>query len=161
MMITLKEIDTGLYVWSQNFELRLENWFVIQRQVVRRIAMGLNVHLSAERLRRFSDQPTVALGIYDRWLRCQTLARTFDPKYWEALTQEFTEITLEAPGFGPAYAGLANLHNTRHIFHPGIFRSRESEQAALTFARKAVQLDASDMRSHLCLAWSHLDGETI
>lgn len=74
----------------------------------------------------------------------------------ENLTQEFIEITVEAPGFGPAYAGLANLHNTRHIFHPGIFRSRESEQAALTFARKAVQLDPSDMRAHLCLAWSHL-----
>jgi DNA-binding SARP family transcriptional activator/TolB-like protein len=156
MMITLKELDSGLYVWTQNFDLKLENWFVVQRLVVRRIAMGLNVHLSAERLRRFSDQPDIALGIYDRWLRCQTLARTFNPKYWESLTQQFTEITVEAPGFGPAYGGLADLHNTRHIFHPGISRSRESEQAALSYARKFVQLDPSDMRAHRCLAWSHL-----
>jgi DNA-binding SARP family transcriptional activator len=156
MMITLKEPDSGLYVWSQNFELNLENWFAIQRHVVRRIAIALNVHLSAERLRRFSDEPEISLGIYDRWLRCMTLGRTFHPVYWESLTQQFTEITVEAPGFAPAYTGLANLHNTRHIFHPGMFRSAESEQAALAFARKAVQLDPSDMRAHLCLAWAHL-----
>jgi DNA-binding SARP family transcriptional activator len=156
MMITLKELDSGLYVWSQNFELNLENWFAIQRHVVRHIAMGLNVHLSAERLQRFSDQPDISLGIYDRWLRSQTLARTFNPKFWNILTQQFIDITIEAPGFGPAYAGLADLHNTRHIFQPGLFRSSESEQAALAYARKAVQLDPSDMRAHRSLAWSHL-----
>jgi tetratricopeptide (TPR) repeat protein len=156
MMVTLKELDSGLYVWTQNFELNLENWFAIQRHVVRHIAMGVNVHLSAERLRRFSDQPDISLGIYDRWLRCQTLARTFNPKYWESLTQQFTDITVEAPGFGPAYAGLADLYNTKHIFQPGLFRARESEQAALAYARKAVQLDPSDMRAHRSLAWSHL-----
>jgi DNA-binding SARP family transcriptional activator len=156
MMITLKELDSGLYIWSQNFELKLENWFAVQRHVVRHIAMGLNVYISAERLRRFSDQPDIALGIYDRWLRCQTLARTFNPRYWDSLTQQFIDITIEAPGFGPAYAGLADLHNTKHIFHPGVVRSRESEQAALAYARKAVQLDPSDMRAHRSLAWSHL-----
>ena len=156
MMITLKEIDSGLYVWSQNFELNLESWFAIQRRVVQRIAMALNVHISAERLRRFSDQPVIALGIYDRWLRCQTLARTFDPRHWASLTQEFTRISLEAPDFGPAYTGLADLHNTKHIFHPGLFRSEESKLAALAHARQAVQLDSSDMRAHRCLAWSYL-----
>ena len=156
MMITLKEIDSGLYVWSQNFELSLENWFAIQRHVVQRIAMGLNVHISAERLRRFSDQPAITLGIYDRWLRCQTLARTFNPQHWAGLTEEFTRIITEAPDFGPAYGGLADLHNTKHIFHPGIIRSKESELAALTCARQAVQLDSSDMRAHRCLAWSYL-----
>jgi DNA-binding SARP family transcriptional activator/TolB-like protein len=156
MVITLKELDSGFYVWSQNFDLNLENWFAVQRQVVRRIAMGLNVYLSAERLRRFSDRPAVSLGIYDRWLRCQTQARTFNPRYWESLTKEFTDITNEAPDFGPAYGGLADLHNTKHVFHPGVFRSRESEAAALAYARRAVQLDPSDMRAHRSLAWSHL-----
>ena len=59
MMITLKELDTGLYIWTQNFDLNLENWFAVQRHVVRRIAMGLNAYLSAERLRQFSDRPAI------------------------------------------------------------------------------------------------------
>jgi DNA-binding SARP family transcriptional activator len=156
MMITLRDLDTGLYVWTQNFELKLENWFVVQRQVVRRIATGLNVYLSAERLRRFSDQPAISLGIYDRWLRCQVLVRTFDPRYWNTLMQQYTAITVEAPDFGPAYTGLADLYNSEHIFHPGVFRSTEGERTALTYARKAVQADPADASPHRCLAWSHL-----
>jgi DNA-binding SARP family transcriptional activator/TolB-like protein len=156
ILITLKELDSGLYVWSQNFELNIENWFSVQRHVVRRIAMGLKVHLSAERLRRFSDRPAISLSIYDRWLRCQMLVRTFDPLHWESLLQQYTAITVEAPNFGPAYTGLADLYNSKHIFHPGVLRSRESEQTALAYARKAVQLDPSDTSAHRCLAWAHL-----
>jgi DNA-binding SARP family transcriptional activator/TolB-like protein len=156
ILITLKELDSGLYVWTQNFELNIENWFSVQRHVVRRIAMGLKVNLSAERLRRFSDRPAISLSIYDRWLRCQMLVRTFDPLHWESLLQQYTAITVEAPNFGPAYTGLADLFNSKHIFHPGVLRSRESEQTALGYARKAVQLDPSDTSAHRCLAWAHL-----
>jgi DNA-binding SARP family transcriptional activator len=155
MMITLKDLESSVYVWTENFELKLENWFVHQRHMVRRIAMGLNVHLSAERLRQFSDGQDVSLGLYDRWLRCQTQVRMFNPRFWGRLKEQFTEIIKEAPGFGPAYQGLTDLNNLEHIAHPGVFRTREREQAAFAYAREAVRLDPSDMRAHRVLAWSH------
>jgi tetratricopeptide (TPR) repeat protein len=156
LTITLKEIETSLYVWSESFELRLENWFDSQRHIVRRIAMALNVHVSADRLRRFSNEPDVSLGLYDRWLRCQTLVRTFSPQHWQNLVQQFTEIINEAENFVPAYCGLVDLHNTEHIVHPGVFRSREREAKALEYARRAVQLDPIDMRAHNRMAWAHV-----
>jgi DNA-binding SARP family transcriptional activator len=155
LMITLKDLESRHYIWNVNFELKLENWFVYQRHVVRRIAMGLNVHLSADRLRRFSDRQDVSLGLYDRWLRCQTQVRTFNPRFWVRLKEQFTEIISEAPAFGPAYQGLTDLNNMEHIAHPGVFRTPERERAALAYAREAVRLDPSDMRAHRCLAWSH------
>jgi tetratricopeptide (TPR) repeat protein len=151
----LKDLQTGYYVWSDGFELGLDNWFVSQQRVIRRIAMALNVNLSAERLRRFSERPDIALGVYDRWLRCQTLARTLDPQHWARLTTQFSEIIAAAPQFVPAYCGLADVHTTEHIAHPGVFRSREREQKALRLARKAVELDAADMHAHRCLAWAN------
>jgi tetratricopeptide (TPR) repeat protein len=155
MMITLKDMESGPYIWNENFELKLENWFVYQRHVVRRIAMGLNVYLSADRLRRFSDRQDVSLGLYDRWLRGQTQVRRFDPRFWAGLKQQFSEIIAEAPGFGPAYQGLADLNNMEHIAFPGVFRTPERERTALAYAREAVRLDPSDMRAHRCMAWSH------
>ena len=89
--------------------------------------MGLNVYLSAERLRRFSNSPDVSLGLYDRWLRCQTQVRIVNPRFWGRLREQFTEIVKEAPGFAPAYGGLADLNNMQHIAHPGVFRTAESE----------------------------------
>jgi tetratricopeptide (TPR) repeat protein len=117
--------------------------------------MALNVYQSAERLRRFSERPDISLGVYDRWLRCQTLVRTFNPQHWDRLARQFTEIIAAAPLFVPAYCGLADMHNIEHIAHPGVFRAREREQKALELARKAVQLDPSDMHAHRCMAWAH------
>jgi len=66
LLFMLKNVGDNLYVWSDGFELKLENWLQAQRQVVHEIALTLNVHLSAERLRRLSETPDISLGIYDR-----------------------------------------------------------------------------------------------
>jgi DNA-binding SARP family transcriptional activator/tetratricopeptide (TPR) repeat protein len=154
LTLMLKDLDAGFYIWSDGFELKLDNWFDSQRRVVRRIATALNVYLSAERLRRFSERPDISIGLYDRWLRCQTLVRTFNPQHWDRTERQFTEIIAAAPGFVPAYCGLADMHNIEHLAHPGVRRSHEREQKALELARKAVQLDPSDMHAHRCLAWA-------
>lgn len=156
LTLMLKELDSGFFIWSDGFELSLDNWFDSQRRVIRRIAMALNVHLSADRLRRFSERPDISIGVYDRWLRNQTLVRTFDPQHWKRLAKEFTEIIAEAPQFVPAYCGLADIHTIEHIAHPGVFRTREREQKALELARKAVELDAADMHAHRTLAWANV-----
>lgn len=155
MLVTLKDLESDYYVWNEIFELKLENWFIYQRRMVRRIAMGLNVYLSADRLRRFSDSQNVSLSLYDRWLRCQTQVRAFNPHLWQGLKQQFTEIIRQAPDFGPAYQGLADLNNMEHIAHPGLFRTHEREEAAIAYAREAVRLDPSSMGAHRVMAWSH------
>ncbi len=156
LTIMLKELVTQFFVWSDGFELKLENWFDSQRRVIQRIAMALNVYLSADRLQRFSERPDIELGIYDRWLRCQTLVRTFDPRQWRRLTQQFEEIIASAPGFAPAYCGLADMHSIEHIAHPGVFRTRERERRALELAHKAVQLDPANVAAQRSLAWAHV-----
>ena len=99
MTIMLKELHTSHYVWSDSFELTLRNWFEAQRRVVQRVAMALNVHVSAERLWRFSEVPDVSLGAYDRWLRCQDLVRTFEAEYLDRAERQFNEIIRDTPNF--------------------------------------------------------------
>jgi tetratricopeptide (TPR) repeat protein len=155
LTLMLKALATGFYVWSDGFELKLDNWFDSQQRVIRRVAMALNVHLSAERLHRLSGRPDISVGVYDRWLRCQTLVRTFDPQHWARLATQFNEIIEAAPQFVPAYCGLADMHTIEHIAHPGVFRANAREQRALELARKAVELDTADVHAHRCLAWAH------
>jgi DNA-binding SARP family transcriptional activator/TolB-like protein len=73
MVMVLREDTTGIYVWGESFRLGLSNWFETQQRIIRRIAMSLNVQLSAERLMRLAGEPDVSLDIYDRWLRGQSL----------------------------------------------------------------------------------------
>lgn len=156
VLLMLKQAGDSHYVWSDGFELKLENWFEAQRQVVQKIALALNVNLSADRLRRLSEDPDVSLGIYDRWLRSQTLIRTFSLEHWKRASSEFLSILEDAPTFVPAYCGLADMHNTEHIVYPGKLRTRERERQAIEFARKAVELDPSNMNAHRSLGWAHI-----
>jgi tetratricopeptide (TPR) repeat protein len=117
--------------------------------------LALNVHLSADRLHRLSDYPDISLGIYDRWLRSQTLIRTFNLDHWQRAAGQFLEILEAAPNFVPAYCGLADMHNTEHIVYPGKLRNRERERQAIKFARQAVEIDPSNMNAHRSLAWAY------
>ena len=116
--------------------------------------MALNVHLSAERLRRFSEQPDISVGVYDRWLRCQTLVRTFNPQHWDRLGKQFAEIIAAAPQFVPAYCGLADLHTIEHIVYPGVFRTPRAKKALGARAQGGGARPA-DMHAHRCLAWAN------
>jgi DNA-binding SARP family transcriptional activator len=154
LVLTLKEVGTNLYIWSDRLGLALENWFEAQQRVVRRVTMALNVELSTERLLRLAGQPGVTLEIYDRWLRGQSMIATFGSATRNEAADIFAGIIREASNFSPAYSSLAQINNANHIAFPGLFRNQAIERTSLDLARMAVQLDPMDSRAHLCLAWA-------
>jgi DNA-binding SARP family transcriptional activator/TolB-like protein len=154
MVLTLRERDANIYVWSERFELDLESWFSIQQRIVHRIAMSLNVQLSIERLMRLAGEPDVSLEIYDRWLRGQQMIDQCTPDSWARAAQIFAETIGDAPEFSLAYSSLVDMNNVAHIAHPGVLRDPTKAAATLELARKAVAFDAIDSRAQLCLGWS-------
>jgi DNA-binding SARP family transcriptional activator/TolB-like protein len=155
IVLTLRDVHSGTYVWSDRYEISLANWFHAQQAVIRRIAAALNVHLSASRLNRLSNLPDVSLDVFDRWLRAQAMIRTFNAREWPRAAEIFRSIIAEAPNFSPGYSSLVQMQNVAHIVHPGIFRNAAVEREALELARAAAQLDGVDSRAQLCLGWSH------
>ncbi len=155
LVLTLKDSETGHYVWSDRHNINLEEWFSAQQLIVRRIAMALNVNISAERLSRISGKPDISLDVYDRWLRGQSLILQWRPDDETRAEAIFRSIIDEAPGFASGYSSLVQIMNTRQHIFPGEFRTREREKEALALAKKSVQLDPLDSKTHLCLAWAH------
>jgi DNA-binding SARP family transcriptional activator/TolB-like protein len=154
LVLTLREAGRDVYIWSDRHQITLANWFEAQQTIVRRIAIALNVHLSAERLARLAAQPDVPLEIYDQWLRGQVILQAFSPPDRLEAAEMLQKIVDSAPNFSPAYSSLAQLKNSEHIARPGIYRSRVRERQALDLARRAVQLDPLDSRAQLSLGWS-------
>jgi DNA-binding SARP family transcriptional activator len=156
MVMVLKDDTTGIYVWSESFRLGLNNWFEAQQRIIRRIAMSLNVQLSAERLMRLAGEPDVSLDLHDRWLRGQSLMAKFDPESWQRAVTIFLEAIRENPTFSPCYSSLVQINNIEHFVHPGFSRDRDKAMATLELAKTAVQLDPVDSRAHLCYGWSNV-----
>jgi TolB-like protein len=165
MVLTLSEQPGGVVVWSERMDLSLENWFEAQQMLMRRIATGLNLHLSNARLMKASAEPDVSLEAYDAWLRAQSLQNRFDPETCERAYAMLQEAVKRTPNFAPAWSSLAQIGNALHIVRPGLWRSREREAESLHTARRAVELDPTDSRSQLCMGWSltmagrHAQGE--
>jgi DNA-binding SARP family transcriptional activator/TolB-like protein len=155
VVLTLRQNETNAYVWSETFELKLENWFEAQQRVIRRTTTSLNVQLSTERLMRLAGEPDVSLTVYDRWLRGQAMMWRFHHADWDRPAQIFEDCIREAPNFSPGYSSLAGWNNAIHIAQPGVFRDPNRAQHNVELARKAVQLDALDARAQLCLGWAY------
>jgi tetratricopeptide (TPR) repeat protein len=156
MVMVLKDDTTGIYVWSESFRLGLNNWFDAQQRIIRRIAMSLNVQLSAERLMRLAGESDVSLDLHDRWLRGQSLMFKFDPESWKRAFTIFLDAVRENPTFSPCYSSLVQMNNIEHFVHPGFFRDFAKAKATLELAKRAVHLDPVDSRAHLCCGWSYV-----
>ncbi len=154
IVLTLRELDSRHYIWSDSFELAPTGWIEARQRIIRRVAMSLNVQISAERLQRLEGRPDVSLDVHDRWLRGQALSRRFGADNWNRAARIYEEAIRDAPGFSPAYSSLAQMNNVMHMAHPGLRRDMARAEATLALARKAVALDPLDSRAQLALGWA-------
>jgi tetratricopeptide (TPR) repeat protein len=153
--MVLRDVTSGIYVWSESFRLALDNWFEAQQRIIRRIATSLNVQLSTERLMRLAGEPDVSLDLHDRWLRGQNLIAKFDQESWQRAVAIFRDSIQENPSFSPFYSSLVQMNNIEHLVHPGVFRNLAKTKSTLELAKSAVELDPVDSRAHLCCGWSY------
>jgi DNA-binding SARP family transcriptional activator len=156
MVLTLRETNTGLYIWSDSFELKLENWFKAQQRIVQRTAVSVNVYLSTERLMRVAATADVPLDIYDRWLRAQASFGSFSAEDWRRSAGLLSDTITIAPNFSPCYSALVQMKSTEHFVFPGLFRDLAKAKSTLDLAQTAVRLDPIDSRAQLCLGWSQV-----
>lgn len=154
-VMTLKNVASGRFVWSERFPIETADWSRTQHGVIRRIAAALNVSMSTERLAQIAGRPDLSLDQFDRWLKGQELMLRWRPEDEAQAERLFRSIIAENPRFAPAHSGVAGILNSRHLIFPGTLRSRERHEEALGFARTAVEIDPVDTRTQLNLAWSH------
>jgi DNA-binding SARP family transcriptional activator len=155
LVVTLRDAATSVCIWSERYSITLAAWFETQERIVRQIAMSLNIHVSAERLRRLATGSEVTLEIHDRWLRGQALLLQMASKDWPAAAALVESLLADAPDFSPALSGLVQYRNIAHIALPGQFRDTARHLETLRMAQRAVQLDALDSRAQLSLAWTY------
>lgn len=153
--LSLRDQPSGRLIWGEVFQLALDRWFEVERELLTRIATIMNLHLSTARLLHAADKPDVSLEIYDRWLRGQAIIMNWRPER-ERARAIYRAILAEAPHFSPAHSSLAQLESSEHLSLPGVFRTAEREAAALDYARMAVRLDPFDSRAQLALGWASL-----
>ncbi|WP_417670310.1 BTAD domain-containing putative transcriptional regulator [Roseibium sp.] len=155
MLITLKNLQTNQYVWSERLELSHDNWFSAQREFIRRMSASMSIYLTAQHVTQQIASHDIPKDAYRPWLSAYRMIWSWDPEKRAEAEVIFRDIIERYPDFAPAYSGLASICNTEQIIYPGLSPSPERLQAAIHLSRTAVALDPLDVRSHIALAWSY------
>jgi serine/threonine-protein kinase len=158
IVVHLVEPKTEKHLWGETFDRQLADVFEVQSEVAQQITGALAATLSPEEKKRLDAKPTESAEAYNLSL----LGRFHANKWAEADVQKGIEFYLQAlekdPGYGVAYAGLADAYELLSI---GFSSKPPAEylSQAKAMALKALELDDTLAEAHTSLAYARWLGD--
>jgi TolB-like protein len=154
----LVRADSGLNLWSQNFDRELTDIFAIQDEIAQAIAGALGATLGLREGQRLVSSGTNDPESYPQFLRARALVRAGSDL--EAIRM-LEPLVARDPNYAPAWALLADAYtgataSEREFLEGPVEVARRNMQTAMEkaerAAREAIRLDPSYAGGYLRLA---------
>lgn len=139
--VTARLLDeTGLQVWSESFDRKLEGIFTIQSEIASTVANQI-----ANEIIPLSEQPlartTSNMEAYNRYLVGRAFVNSRTPGWQEQAENAFREAIHLDPQYAPPYAGLSVALSIQE-------QDEEGWTEALAAAEEALELDPGLAEAH-------------
>jgi serine/threonine-protein kinase len=158
IVVHLVDPRTEKHLWGETFDRQLADVFEVQSEVAQQITGALSAALSPEEKKRLDVKPTEDAEAYNLCL----LGRFHANKWSEADVLKgidfFQAAIAKDPGYGVAYAGLADAYELLSIG----FSSKppvEYLAQARAMALKALEMDDTLAEAHTSLAYARWLGD--
>ncbi|MGB5629007.1 MAG: hypothetical protein WBM57_06555 [Woeseiaceae bacterium] len=142
----LIDVKTDSHLWSETYDRKFEDVFVIQDEISAHIVDALRVALGAGEVIQTASRPTDNLEAYEDYLRGRHFWQRRGGDNIRKAIALFEKATAADPGFARAWSSLAAAHLTMPTY------SDEPEDVhhplALGYAEKALMLDPSLAEPH-------------
>jgi len=148
--------DDGRHVWSQRFDRELADVLAIQDEIAEAIADSLRVELG-DRRQRAARRGTTNVEAYHLYLKGRFHWARRTARSLHTAIRHYQEAIAVAPGYAPAYAGLAEAYVP--LAYYGHMLPRDAFTQARTAARQALEMDPMLAEARTVLGWTltHLD----
>lgn len=152
--VELIDAASNNVLWSDRFNVELEDLFDLQEEIAGAVAARLSVQIDLAERKRESAWPS-DMRAYGLALRGQHLILKFTREANRHARRLFEEAADYAPEYSRAFSGLSRTHNLdwRYAWSP---KPKESLEAAVVFARRAKELDRLDARGFSELGYARL-----
>jgi adenylate cyclase len=152
--VELIDAESESVVWSDRFNIEIEELFDLQDEITGAVAARLSVQIDFAERRQESQYPR-DMRAYGLVLRGQQLILRFAKEANAHARRLFEEAIEIAPDYGRAYSAMSRTHNLdwRYAWSP---EPEESLAAAVDLASRAIQHDALDARGFAELGYAHL-----
>ena len=149
--VQLIDAESGGHIWAERYDRDLEDIFVVQDEVTRRVVEALKVNLTGIEQARREDRGKVNPEAYDYCIRGRSCLLQFSAEAAvEARTMLERALAID-PGMKRAYAYLAVVYDTEYLNGWNNAPADHLEQA-LSLARKACEANAYDAECYNALA---------
>jgi serine/threonine-protein kinase len=148
----LVRVADDTHLWSDSYDRKLQEVFVVQDEIARAVVGELKVKLLAQKQTPLVDAPTQNLEAYNYYLRGCHFYLT-DGKQSLACLEKAVGLD---PGFAPAYAKIAGHHAWAHMLGGAVSRE-EAYPKAIAAVQKALALNdkLSDAHAYLGVIQTH------
>ena len=149
--VQLIDAESGGHVWADRYDRELEDIFLVQDEVTRKIVQTLEVRLTGNEEARRHDRGKVNGEAYDYLIRAKSCIVQFTES---ALieTRDMLEHALAIdPGMAQAYAYLAIARGVEYA-NAWNGRTADDLEENLALARKASEIDPSEPMAHHALS---------
>ena len=145
----LIDVKTDSHLWSETYDRKLEDIFVIQDEISAHIVDALKVALGASEVIATSGRPTNNLEAYESYLRGRHFWQLRGADNIRKSIELFTLATQADPGFARAWSSLAAAHITFPAYAQEPFM--DHYPLAQQYASRALELDPTIADAHSVL----------
>jgi TolB-like protein/tetratricopeptide (TPR) repeat protein len=142
----LRQAETGETLWHETFDTDIGNVFAIRNRIIRSVVGRLGVNPAPNR-RAYDLSPDA----YGRYLTARALVSRRGLFDAQKAIEYFKQVIALAPGFAPAYAGMADAYAYMSLptyFGVPVARAQELMRTA---AVKALELDPDLAEAHAAM----------
>ena len=143
--VQMVNVTDGYRLWSERYDRKLEDIFVIQDEIAESIVRALEVTLSPKERRAIQNVATRDVEAYDFYLRGRKSFWEFNHRSWTQARQMFERAIKLDPSYALAYAAIADCCSFIFMYAD---RSERERLLAEEASRKALQLDPDLAEAH-------------
>ena len=128
----LIRVRDEVQIWSASFDREATSLLGVQQELSKALAAQIRRRLSPERLATIAGRQSRNAEAYDLYLRGRSLWNQFTPPTTREAIQYFQRATVLDPGYGLAWAGIADAYSA------GTINGDAEPLRVLPLAREAV-----------------------
>ncbi len=144
-------VDTGLSLWSETFDEKAADMFVVEDRISENIAEALTLNLTSEEKAQMARRYTESVEAYAAYLTGRAYWNKRTPESIKKSFEHFERATLFDPSFALAYAGLADSYALLGFRLYNAQPPHEVFPKAKAAAKKALELDDQIAEAHTSL----------
>ena len=150
----LIDTETGFHLWSETYDRRMADIFVVQDEIALAIVDRLRIELAPkeQQLAQREMAPTQNVEAYELYLQARAIWKRRGEDNLNRAIELYQAALARDPGFARAHAALASAY----VVLPGYSKEEDDEEKYLQIAeqaaRQALALDPKIGEAHAVLA---------